>query len=134
LEEVSLVSSYSYNDHAKHLRALARCDIQHATSLVLNADVETAVAKRIVDVLDDVERRLFVITTVRGLIFGDDDAELTLLENPGSYDDCRPVTTTCHREDGWMTIVHSPDPGDPSTHVYEFGGACPLADGRREHK
>lgn len=125
------MSSYPYDDHIKHLRALARCDIQHATSLVLNSFVGQNVSGRIIDALEQVERRLFVITTVRGDIFGDDDAQLTLLQNPGSYHDGRPVTTSSHWEDGWMTIVHSPDPDDLTTDIYEFGGACPLADGRR---
>jgi hypothetical protein len=112
--------SYSSDDRMKYLQALGRCDIRQLTALVHSADLDPRVAHEMTEILEQVERRLFVATMVRATHFGG-DADVTLLEDPKTYSDGRPVTTRVCWDDGWMTIVHHPDPDDPSTEEYEFG-------------
>jgi hypothetical protein len=124
--------SYSYDDRMKYLYALGRCDIQRLTALVHSADIDPHVAHEMTEILEQIERRWSVATMVRATSFGG-DADVTVLADPNNYGDGRPVTTRVHWEDGWLTIVHNPDPDDPSTHEYEFGAGCLWSRGHSTH-
>lgn len=113
-------------DRQKQLYGLLRQDICEVRVLVNAAPIAQDVREKILVHLEDLKRRIFVATMVRLPASGDEDAA-SLIENPNTYSDGRPVTTRSLGDNDRLIV--NPPPSSTRTRRRPFTAQCSGVEG-----
>ncbi len=105
------MGSYSNEDHRKFVYALIARDIRRLTAKIQRANIDDDTREMIDAALDQLETRVWAMAF-------HDPATGILIQDEDIYADGRRVTTRISWGEGYVTLVHSPDPN------VEAGGAA----------
>jgi hypothetical protein len=103
------MSSCTAEDHRKHVHALGARDVRRLNALIQLLDLDPVTYNEIACHLEQLECRLFTLAFV-SCHLQDSEEEVSVVDRQGIYGHGRPVATTISGEDGFVTMVHDPDP------------------------
>ena len=103
------MGSFTADDYKKFVHASGARDVRRLTALIQRLDLDPATYNEIACHLEQLECRLFTLAFV-SCHLRDDEEEVCLVDRQGFYGHGRPVATTTPGEDGFVTMVHDPDP------------------------
>jgi hypothetical protein len=103
------MGSYSAEDHKKFVHASGARDVRRLTAVIQRLALDPVTYNEIACHLEQLECRLLSLAFVRCHL-QDGEEEVSVVNRQGFYGDGRPVTTTIRSDDGFVTIVHDPDP------------------------
>ena len=103
------MGSYSAEDHKKFVYASGARDVRRLTAVIQRLDLDPVKYNEIACHLEQLECRLLSLAFVSSHL-QDGEEVVSLVDQQGLYDDGRPVATTIPTDDGFVTVVHDPDP------------------------
>ena len=103
------MGSYTTDDHKKFVYASGARDVRRVTALIQRLDLDPVTYNEIACHLEQLECRLLSLAFVSCHLQGGEEV-VSLVDHQGLYDDGRPVATTIRSDDGFVTMVHDPDP------------------------
>lgn len=111
-------------DHKKHVYALGARDVRCLTAPIQRLDLDPDAYNEIACHLDRFDARLLALAFV-DCHLQDGEEEVSLVHQHGPYSDGRQVSTTIRRDDGFVTLVHHPDPdGTPDLGSAQGNSPC----------
>jgi hypothetical protein len=126
------MGSYTAEDHKKLVHALCARDIRRLTAAIQGLDLDPVTFNEIACNLEQIETRLFTLAFVNCHVQDGED-EVSLVDQRGHYSDGRATTTKIFSDDGFVTVVHHPDPehAETSPGPEELDAEC-CPEGMRE--
>ena len=103
------MGSYTAEDHKKFVYASGARDVRRLTGVIQRLDLDPVTYNEIACRFEQLECRLTSLAFV-SCHLQDGEEEVSVVDRQGFYSDGRPVTTTISTDDGFVTMVHDPDP------------------------
>ena len=103
------MGSYTAEDHKKFVYASGARDVRRVTALIQRLDLDPVTYNEIACHLEQLECRLLSLAFV-SCHLQDGEEVVSVVDRQGLYSHGRPVATQIPRGDGFVTLVHDPDP------------------------